>query len=537
MTDTVPAREGRPRPESIGAAPVTIAAVAGCCAAVGILATGVHWAVAVAVGGMAAVLLLVPIRGRGAADRLRHRFAARKRSTPRVSTFAWTTVDGGVIGVHRDRRRMSAVVEILPRAGGFTTISTAGCLPDRRMPLTVLAECLHRGDITLDGIDIISHGRRSDPATEAGEIYRHLIGDLPVAAERSVWVVLTLDIPSNRRAIARRGDRGLGAPRALAVTADRVVAALSAHNLRSRILTAAELDSVSVQIAGRAGASERVVPRTRTARVLLPRAITSDDLTRIWGLPGDETTCTLRLRPGPTGDRCRVGAGYLFNNEDVGRPRTPSGALPMRSADPAALFSHLPATATAYDSTLPFGEFPGSALADLALPAGADGQLIGSDADGAGVTARIFGRGVARTYVAGELFVALQLAFRAMAIGGRLMVVTERENEWRRLAAAVPENRLTIVSGRSRPAGGLTRFDAVILDGTYAIPPETSATVVHVADDAAFWPVDDPDVTIVQPIFGDDRVILTAGTRAVRLTLVTIPEETRFTGGLHARVG
>ncbi len=49
-------------------------------------------------------------------------------------------------------------------------------------------------------------------------------------------------------------------------------------------------------------------------------------------------------------------------------------------------------------------------------PAGC-GQLIGSDDYGHGITARIAGPGVGMVYVAGELYLAQQLVFRAVATG------------------------------------------------------------------------------------------------------------------------
>lgn len=533
----VPAR-ARPRPAAPRPGPVVTGALLGSLAAVGIPFTGAApiWA---AVGGVAvAVAAAAPVRGPSLLDRLALRLS-RTGGRPEVDTYAWTTADGGVIGLHRHRELLTAVVEILPRSGGFTTVATGRCAPDRAIPLTTLARCLTGVDVVLEGIDVICHGRRSLPSGMAGAVYRRLIGDLPIAADRSTWVVLTMSVPRNRRAVGRRGGHDGGAARALSVTAARVVTALSIDGLRARVLTAAELESVPRQI----GAAEREpgaegepgaeISEEARSRALVPAAIDSETLNAIWGLPADAITTTIRLRPHRYADRVLLAAGYLARGGTADDATYPTDSVPVPGG--IAVPSHLPATATDHDRFLPFGELPVADLERLVVPAGAGGQLIGSDADGAGVAARLFGRGVARTYLAGELFVALQVALRAIAIGGRLLVITDRETAWQPLVRAVAEDQMTLRTPQAGPDGGLNRFDAVLLDGPYADPPEASATVIYVAEDAAFWPVEDPDVTIVQQAPGDDRVVLTAGSRAVRLTLVTIAAETAITGGLGAR--
>lgn len=529
-----------PRPAAPRPGPVVTGALLGSLAAVGIPFTGAPpiWA---AIGGVAvAVVAAAPLRGAslleraGLLDRAALRLS-RPGGRPEVHTFAWTTADGGVIGLHRHRELLTAVVEILPRSGGFTTVATGRCDPDRAIPLTTLARYLTGVDVVLEGIDVICHGRRSLPSGTAGEVYRRLIGDLPIAAERSTWVVLTMSVPRNRRAVGRRGGHDGGAARALSVTAARVVTALSVDGLRARVLTAAELESVPRQIVAAENEPGTGISDEARSRALAPAAIDSETLNAIWGLPEDTITTTIRLRPHRYPDRVLLAADYLARGRPADDATYPTASVPVPRD--VAVPSHLPSTATDHDRFIPFGELPIADLGRLVVPAGAGGQLIGSDADGAGVAARLFGRGIARTYVAGELFVALQSALRAIAIGGRLLVITDREAAWQPLVRAVAEDQLTIRTPQAGPDGGLNRFDAVLLDGPYADPPEASATVIHVAEDAAFWPVEDPDVTIVQQAPGDDRVVLTAGSRAVRLTLVTIAAEAAITGGLGARHG
>ncbi|WP_066905323.1 type VII secretion protein EccE [Millisia brevis] len=532
MTDPDDTAATTPRPGPLRTGPTVTAVLLGSAVAVGIPFTGAAPVWAAVGGAVVAAATASPVRGRSLLERIGGRLR-RTGAQPQVDTFAWTTPDGGVIGLHRHRDLLTAVVEILPRSGGFTTVATGRCEPDRAIPLATLARSLTGVDVELDGIDVICHGRRSMSSGTAGEVYRRLIGDLPIAAERSTWVVLTMSVPRNRRAVDRRGGRGGGAARALSVTAARMVTALSGDGLRARVLTAAELDSVSRQIVTTDADPE--VPDEARGRALASATIDSSTLNAVWGLPEDSITTTIRLRPHRDRDRVLVAAGYLARGRQPDGATHPARSLPVPRG--VAILSHLPATATDHDRFAPFGELPVAELGRIVVPAGAGGQLVGSDAAGAGVTARLFGRGVARTYVAGELFVALQLALRAIAIGGRLLVITDRPSAWQPLARAVPDDQLTVEAAQTRPEGGLTRFDAVLLDGPYADPPEAAGTLIHVADDAAFWPVEDPDVTIVQPAPGDDRVVLTAGPRAVRLTLVTIAAEAEITGGLGARRG
>ncbi|XGU19728.1 type VII secretion protein EccE [Rhodococcus sp. 3Y1] len=73
------------------------------------------------------------------------------------------------------------------------------------LPTAALANCLYQHDISLTGIDIVSHGYRAASGTPATEVYERLIGPLPATATRSVWLALRFDALEGGAAVERRG--------------------------------------------------------------------------------------------------------------------------------------------------------------------------------------------------------------------------------------------------------------------------------------------------------------------------------------------
>ena len=140
---------------------------------------------------------------------------------------------------------------------------------------------------------------------------------------------------------------------------------------------------------------------------------------------------------------------------------------------------------------------------------------------------RLFGPGVRSVHVAGELYLAKQIVFRAVAVGARVLLYTDRVGAWRSLldSAAGPD--------RLRVAGDYTddgSFDTVVYDGVRptTVPPHVSAIHIHMQPDGL--PAERPTVSVLQPEASGDRILLTAGTVRVDLTLVTIAAETTHIG-------
>ena len=83
--------------------------------------------------------------------------------------------------------------------------------------------------------------------------------------------------------------------------------------------------------------------------------------------------------------------------------------------DTEALRSHLPGAPAALDALTSFTVVDASRLDALAMPVAGCGQLIGSDAEGRGVAVRVVGPDIDVVNVVGELYLAQQVALRAIA--------------------------------------------------------------------------------------------------------------------------
>lgn len=131
-------------------------------------------------------------------------------------------------------------------------------------------------------------------------------------------------------------------------------------------------------------------------------------------------------------------------------------------------------------------------------------------------------------YVAGELYLAQQLIFRALAIGERVLIRTDRPHSWEHLVTTIgnPE-RLTIATETHQPDAD---FTATVVDGVLAPAPHAGITTVYLTGDPLGWPDTRPELSIHQPGAVGNRITLRTGTTREELTLVSIPSETTYIG-------
>ncbi|MEZ5153553.1 type VII secretion protein EccE [Rhodococcus zopfii] len=498
------------------------------------MACGAPVAVATAGAMCPAAVMVVRIRGRGVPD---------------LAVVLWRYVTGryrrpgrpvghshgsGSIGLIRDGTCLSAVIEILPPPADLTRLDRDRADPDRVLPLAAIARCLSHHDVTLDAIDVIAHGRRTLDTTPAGQVYAQLVGPLPAASVRTVRLALRLDASRCPEAVTSRGGGAEGAARTMTVAAQRVERILGEYRLRARILTAAEVETAIARITRGADPAEferqwRNVPVPggfNSGGVVEPRRLDRATLNGIWSHPSLASTITLRLRTGSTPERVRAGALVRTTTRSA-EPPAVTGVRPVRGRDRDALVAALPLAVPGLEDLTTLRSLTPADLDALALPVAGCGQLIGSDESGRAVAARLTGSGVRSVYVAGELHLALQIVFRAVAVGTRVVVHTDRPQAWQPLldGAAGPD--------RLRLAGrypGDVEFDTVVYDGVRpaTVPPHVTALHIHTHPEQ--WPRERPDLTLVQPGAAGNRVVLTAGSRRLALTLVTIAAETTHIG-------
>ncbi|MBF6167368.1 type VII secretion protein EccE [Streptomyces gardneri] len=456
-------------------------------------------------------------------------------------TVDFRGADGRSLGLFWDGSRVATVVEVLPPPGGLTRIARTTVHASHLLPLAELAKCLNQHDILLSGIDIISHGHRSRSGTPAGKIYESLLGPLPATAHRTVWLAISFDAVACPEATARRGGGAEGASRAVTIATQRIMRTLEDAGCNARILTAPEIRKAVLQITS--GYDPRTLEhRWRYAEIgnsvnvgsaVDPKRLDSDLLAQLWVAPSRGTTVAVRLRPGSSAESVSIGAAWRLTARELPEGSELPGMISMNGRHRDGLLAHLPIAVPGVDDTVPMIEHFIDVIDDLHLPSSGCGQLIGSDDEGNGVAVRIVGAGISTVYVAGELYLAQQLVFRALAVGERILIRTDRARAWENLVTTIgnPE-RLTIAVEIHQSDAG---FTATVVDGVLAPAPHAGVTTIYVTGDPMGWPASRPDLAIQQPGAIGNHVVLRTGTAQVDLTLVSIPSEATYIGHPRGR--
>ncbi|BCK53152.1 type VII secretion protein EccE [Nocardia wallacei] len=509
---------------------------------VAVLIAGLQWWYALAAAVVAGLLVLIPVGKRTVADWIATIWRYRTRRGYRLGdTVDFRGPDGRSLGLYWEGSRVVAVVEVLPPRGGLTRIDRNTVHASHLLPLPELAQCLTQHDILLSGIDIISHGHRSRSGTPAGPIYESLLGPLPATAHRTVWLAISFDTLACPDAADRRGGGTEGACRAVTIATQRIVRALEDADCASRVLTAPEIKKAVLQV------TAQIDPRTLTHRwryaelgngvnigaAVDPKQLGSDLLAQLWVDPSRGTTVAVRLRPGSSAEMVNIGAAWRLTTRELPEKRRRKGMVSLNGRHRQSLLAHLPIGIPDVDDTVPLGEYPIDVVGALHLPSSGCGQLIGSDDEGNGVAIRLVGQGISTVYVAGELYLAQQLVFRALAVGERILIRTDRPQAWEQLVTTIgnPE-RLTIAVETHQSDAN---FTAAVVDGVLAPAPHAGVTTIYVTGDPMGWPATRPDLSIHQPGAIGNHVILRTGTAQVDLTLVSIPREATYIGNPRGR--
>lgn len=146
---------------------------------------------------------------------------------------------------------------VLQVDAGPSLVTPVGGSPN--LPMGALVPCLQDRGVLLDAIQVIWHcypGSTALPSSApALSSYLEVLGPLPAAARRAVWVVVRLDPRRCPAAVRDRGGGVVGAHRALIGALSRVRNALAARGVPTRPLdtdlllragiSAAELTSVA----------------------------------------------------------------------------------------------------------------------------------------------------------------------------------------------------------------------------------------------------------------------------------------------------
>ena len=399
---------------------------------------------------VAAALVAVTVtarrRGRPLLDRAR---------TPRqadVHVVDLVAPDRSLVGCVEGDRVLTTAVEV--SAGSLVATEVGRDDPALfrgvRLPLAAVARQLDQGGVLLEGIDVVVHGRRASEGTD-GEVYDSLLGPLPLISHRRVHLLVRFD-PAHL-AVSSALDADGSLEQVVAVATERLRRSLVHHGVPCRVLDAAELARVHLRAEEAAG-PDAVGLVVRPAAD--PRAV-ADSLATV---RASSTTEVVRLR------RVSGRSDVVDTVTTLGLTGVGHDALPAS----AASCHHLP---TGQVLPVPGEPLPAAvagslvrrrvdALDDLAPPAHGCGQVLGATRTGAACAVPLAGPHLRSVLLAARPAVCRQVAFRAVASGYRLAVVTDVPDRWRPLAAIGDESRYRIVAPDASDVGA--PVDAVVWD-------------------------------------------------------------------------
>ncbi|MEB8324378.1 type VII secretion protein EccE [Dietzia kunjamensis] len=384
--------------------------------------------------------------------------APRRRPVDLVDLVA---PDRSTVGCVEGERVVTTAVEISAGALVATEVGRDDPADHRgvRLPLAVVARQLDQGGVVLEGIDVVVDGRRAADGDD-GEVYDSLVGPLALISHRRVHLLVRFDLArlaTGRGSASSAAGAGGSLEQVVAVATERLRRALVHHGVPCRVLDAAELAGVYLDAEADPGPGTGLVVRPSAD----PRAVI-DGLTAVRAA---RLTEVIRLR-------------RVEGRDDVVDMVTTVG---LAGVSERGVTGGIPPTTTATCHPLPSGRVspvPGETLpdaiagslarravddlADLAPPAHGCGQILGATRTGAAAAIQLAGPHLRSVLLAARPAVCRQVAFRAVAAGYRVAVVTDVPDRWSPLTAIGDETRYRIVDPDSSDVGA--PVDAVMWD-------------------------------------------------------------------------
>ena len=461
--------------------------------------------------------------------------------------------DRTVVGCVEGDRVVTTAVEI--SAGEFVVTEVGLDDPavhrGSRLPLPEIARQLDQGGVVLEGIDVVVRGRRAAGGDD-GEVYSQLIGPLALISHRRVHLLLRFDLAR----LTTVGSAGADAPvdGVVAVATERLRRSLVHHGMPCRVLDAAELAEYYLEAENEPGDGLGFLVRPSADvravadRLTAVRAAELTEVTRLRRVEGRadvvDTVSTVAVTGLPA-DPWAVAGG----------PGAVSGGPWAVAGGPVAASHHrlpsarvLPVPGETMPGTVAgcLGRRTIASLAELAPPAHGAGTVLGATRGGAAAAVQIAGPHLRSVLLTARPEVCLRVAFRTVAAGYRVAVVTDVPDRWRPLLRIGDESRYRIFDPDSSDAGA--PVDAVVwdVDGPLSEaridalagpggPDVTPPTVIRVDAD---WEIlgagrsrssTPPDLVLDGRIDGWIAVEPRAGD-ALRVSVVTGPGEETFVG-------
>ncbi|WP_232005939.1 type VII secretion protein EccE [Mycobacterium sp. 852013-50091_SCH5140682] len=493
-------------------------------------------------------LLMVRRHGTGLVQtviaRWEYRRGRNRRSTyvDVPDAFDHAGTDDVEYGFRWDGRSVITVIGIEDDPQDLTVLEPGATVAGEMVRLDVLVDCLRQFDVELDSVDVISHGSRSQGHTRVAHVYDAVLGPLPAIAHRSVWVVVRFDPTRCPQAVGLRGGGQSGILRTAAVATRRVANRLTECGLRSRVLTAADIGQVVNQLCGGANLANLHEDwqycsdgNFRMTSFGLSRdMLTTQALGELWTVPSYTTTVAISLR-NVSAEQVGVTGTVRFDSFGPIARTGISALTPLPGRQFLALMSTLPMPRPEREITA--WSFGGSSadFTGLHIPAAGCGQVIGADHTGRAVALPVFGPRISRVEIRGSLHLAQQVVLRALALGARILVRTNRSGKWRDMVGNVDDNRLLWVTDFNRgslQAGAdrnytLAVFDGVIESGVRSgvtamvvVPPTEPATTLPAGTDVLLEELQDID----------DRVVVRTRSASTVVSMVATADELRYIG-------
>ena len=470
----------------------------------------------------------------------------RSQKTTPAEPFDVPTPDGALIGFRWDGSTLMSLLKIEENPQAMTIMEPGSTLSGETVPVLALVESLQQFDITLDSIDVLSQGARSQGRSQVAAVYDAVLGPLPAIAHRHVWIAIRFDPSKCADAVRRRGGGGRdGILRAATTATRRVANRLTEGGLRTRVLTAGEIGQATNQLTD--GVDLVTVEETwRTCRegrfrlrsfAIKPGMLTTAGLGLLWTIPSYSTTMSLSLRRDhPRGP---VAIRGLARFDTHGRARIQlRGLTPLRGKQYSALAASLPVPPPArpvrnwaYSTGDPSVDF-----ASLCVPASGCGQVIGADEDGRAVALALFGPQIRRVEIAGTLHLAQQVVLRSLALGAHVLVHSRRPAKWRTMVDEVDDHDLLWVTDFNRgslQAGADRNYSVEMFDGVAEQPVRVGVTAIVVAPPESAVTAN-ADVALQLLDLDTDTVKVSTRAGSSVVTMVATDEEMRYLKGSFA---
>lgn len=504
--------------------------------------TPLPWWSGLVLGVVAALPLLVRRSGVSLGHRLWQRTAfafGRKRDAILIEApFDVPMSDVNTCGMRWDGDRIVTALRIDPSPVALTRFTPGTTITDDVLPVEAIASCLRQFDLTVESLDIISHGSRAHGDGPIARIYDGILGPLPAAAFRTVWIVLRINPLASTDAIARRGGGATGALKAAMIATRRVANHLTSQGHPATILSAAEITSATWQLTG--GQDPETVTEEwdhasagalrMTSVALDAQTLNTRGLMSVWTPRTISTTLTLHLR-NASEDEIGVSAVARFTTVGEDTPEPLPGSRPFLGQERAAVLATLPAAdpfpdrgAFEYFATPDF-------LSTLTVPASGCGQLVGADPQNRAVALPLAGPSVRHVDIAGSLHLAQQVILRAIALGARVLVNTDRPAQWAPMATAVASPYILAIAGAaagSQVAGQRQEYSVTVFDG---VPLATSAqgTLLTISAPAR-PPIPGADISLLQDADVGPIVKVLLDDASTEVMMVATNDEMRYVG-------